>query len=420
MARVNDYELFDIIKDAFRFQPNYGTDNGGKRIFCKCHICGDSMRDKNQARLNSFVTPDGEVMVKCFNCDYSSHGKSYLYDYHPALWEKYRTSFIKQNLSGKVKEFEEDEEKIKEKVKELRDKNSNKTQFGFIVPEGYEKTHEINAFVEPEENESFKFPKTLPNVYRLDLIAKKHPNHAIVEYVRNRMIPTKHWNRLFYTGDFRRLVNEVKKEEVFKNLNYKEPRLVIPIYNENKEIEAFQGRALRKRDSNIKYMTIKLHELSTKIYGLDIVDPNKTAFFLEGPLDSLFVDNGLAITGGAVSVDKLPFKNNRAFIMDNEPRHKDTIPRIEKLIKEGESIVLFDKVNWKSKDINEILLNGEATLEEINDYIQNNVVSGFEAMVRFNNWSGTNSRTIFLERMQERRVKKKKDNFLSFIESKIG
>ena len=59
-------------------------------------------------------------------------------------------------------------------------------------------------------------------------------------------------------------------------------------------------------------------------------------------------------------------------------------------------------------------------LEEINDYIQNNVVSGFEAMVRFNNWSGTNSRTIFLERMQERRVKKKKDNFLSFIESKIG
>ncbi|MBQ0741482.1 hypothetical protein J9332_45140, partial [Aquimarina celericrescens] len=69
-----------------------------------------------------------------------------------------------------------------------------------------------------------------------------------------------------------------------------EPRLVIPIFDKKGKIESFQGRALRD-GAKSKYITIKACEESTKISGQDTIDPLKTVYLLEGPLDSLFVDN---------------------------------------------------------------------------------------------------------------------------------
>ena len=52
-----------------------------------------------------------------------------------------------------------------------------------------------------------------------------------------------------------------------KELKDNEKRLIIPFYDKEKNLVAFQGRALD--DSKIRYITIKLEENLPKIFGID-------------------------------------------------------------------------------------------------------------------------------------------------------
>ena len=59
---------------------------------------------------------------------------------------------------------------------------------------------------------------------------------------------------------------------------------------------AVQGRALSQSD--LRYITVRIDEQYPKIYGLDRVDISKPIYVVEGPIDSLFVDNCIAVAGG--------------------------------------------------------------------------------------------------------------------------
>jgi len=262
----------------------------------------------------------------------------------------------------------------------------------------YGNTVEVQPETIVKDVETFEYPTTLPYCMRLDEIDEEH---AIVKYVIDRKIPRNKWHRLFFTTNFIKLANYASPN-MYK-IEYPEPRLVIPIYNENGGIESFQGRAL-KDGARDKYLTVKFNENATKIYGLDTVDPSKTAYFLEGQIDSLFIDNGLAITGGNISTDEIDrvYKGDRAFIMDNEDRHPDTIQRIEKLLRSGEKIVLFDKVSWKGKDINQFVIDG-ISIREINEYIKANTLEGAVAMARFIAWKNVDVGMVKHERRERYR-----------------
>jgi len=82
-------------------------------------------------------------------------------------------------------------------------------------------------------------------------------------------------------------------------------------------------------------------------------------------------------------------KDRRVFILDNEPRHPDTKKRIQKFIDNNERVVLWDKmpIKYKScKDINAMVMAGWPQ-KEINEYLENNIISGLNAQLRFNYWS---------------------------------
>ena len=201
--------------------------------------------------------------------------------------------------------------------------------------------------------------------------------------MQNRMIPVDKMNLFWFTMEWKQLANKIH-EGTYTYIE-QEPRIVIPIFDKNNDVTAMQGRALRS-DAKLLYMTVKVDDDSNKIFGLERVDATKDVFFLEGPIDSVFIDNGLAIVGGNMTLTDAPFNGKRVWVLDNEPRSVDTCKRIKRYIDAGEKVVLWDNCRWTSKDVNDMILKEGATIEEVNQYLRRNIIQGLQATARFNRW----------------------------------
>ena len=150
---------------------------------------------------------------------------------------------------------------------------------------------------------------------------------------------------------------------------------------ENNKMFAFQGRAFGNEQP--KYITIKLEERD-KIFGLDRVDKREHVYVVEGPLDSLFLDNCIAVAGADVPLMDCDF----TVIFDNEPRNRELLKQIDKEIKKGHRVVLWpDQMNLK--DINDMIIHGYTKLE-IQKIIKDNTFIGAGAQLRFAEWRKTN------------------------------
>ena len=104
------------------------------------------------------------------------------------------------------------------------------------------------------------------------------------------------------------------------------PRMVIPFRDSNGDIFAYQGRAFGKEKP--KYITIILDESVPKIFGLDRVDTSRDIFVMEGPIDSLFIENSIAVAQSDLRVPQ--YKDKPVLVPDNEPRNKEIVKQIER------------------------------------------------------------------------------------------
>lgn len=311
------------------------------KLNCSCPICGDSSTDSYKARFWYYIWKDSSL-VHCFNCDYSSGFSNFLREQDEVLFRDYLLEKRKEETFGRKETFVEKEIDVSEKL------NSK-----LII-------------------EKLEFCE------RLDRLPENHP---IIKYVQNRAIPEHAYKRLWFTSQWQELVNQTK--QTFDNPKT-ECRLVIPIYNKNKKIESYQGRALTSK-ARQKYMTIKANDDSSKIYGVDQVnDSLPWVYVFEGPIDSLFIQNGIAITGGSLDLNVVPYPDKRIWVMDNEPRHPDTIKRMNKLIEAGEKVLFWDAAPWVSKDINDMVAKENACPDEIKNYIDENWEFGIMAKLRMN------------------------------------
>ena len=127
-------------------------------------------------------------------------------------------------------------------------------------------------------------------------------------------------------------------------------------------------------------MTIMLDEDRTKIYGLNRVDFNKTVYITEGPFDSLYIDNAIAMAGADVEWSLLNGKE-AVFVYDNEPRNKQIIDRISKAIDKGFEVVIWP-TNLEEKDINDMFLAGH----DVQSLVEFNTYTGLEAQVKLSEW----------------------------------
>ena len=148
---------------------------------------------------------------------------------------------------------------------------------------------------------------------------------------------------------------------------------------------AFQGRAFGNEQP--KYITIVLDSQKEKIYGLNRIDWKKTVYVVEGPIDSLFLDNCIATAQSDLRLKNR--KDNIVLVPDNEPRNEQIVKQIEKFINNNYSVVLWPE-SVKEKDINEMIISGK-TKSDIQHLIEQNTFNGISAKLKFTNWRKRNA-----------------------------
>jgi hypothetical protein len=233
---------------------------------------------------------------------------------------------------------------------------------------------------EPE----FKEAKTKP-VFRekisLESIESLPEEHFAKTYVRSRKIPEKFYSQLYFAPDFRKFVQELGIDK--EGLKEGDQRLVIPFYDENKNLVAFQGRALG--ESKLRYVTVKTSDDNSKVFGLDRIDQDKTIYVVEGPIDSLFLDNAVATADSNLeSITSIYDKSKVVLVFDNEPRNKEICKKIDEAIEKHFQVVIWPEM-IESKDINDMVLYGFSP-DEIQDIISKNTFVNLRAKAEFVNW----------------------------------
>jgi len=310
----------------------------------RCPYCGDSKKNRTKARGFVFRKKN-DLFYKCHNCGVGATlGKLIEYldlnTYKDYIMERYKRGC--DTITPKP-EF-----KFHEPIFN-RDKSSRRSKLG-------------------RSSESI--------VKELKSISELHHQHPARKIVEQRNLPRNSYKELFLCSEFYKYTNRLIPNK-FPSLNGDHPRLLIPFRDEEGEIFAYQGRAFGNEQP--KYITIKLQDRD-KIFGLDRVDKTKEVYVVEGPLDSLFLDNCIAVAGAEMPSLDCDF----TVIFDNEPRNKELLKQIEKTINHGHKICLWPDT-MEYKDINDMILGGY-TKEDIQEIIKENTFQTASAAVRFATW----------------------------------
>ena len=291
----------------------------------RCPICGDSQKHKNKAR-GYFYLVKTNTNYKCHNCGASLSFNNFLKQIDPTLHKQYTLEKFKGGHTGK--NFVVDEPK-----------------FDFKKP-------------------SFKKDLDLPKASEVPAARK---------YLEKRKLDS---TQFYYASEFMKWVNTQKK--TFDTIRRDESRIIIPMYDTERNLIGFQGRSLVP--NSVKYITVMLDEEAPKVYGLDKINKGETVYVVEGPFDSTFVSNSVAMCGSDSSLACLE-GSSIVYVYDNEPRNKEIVGKIEKCINRGERVIIWP-LGIEQKDINDMVLVGH----DIMSMLQSNIYSNLEAKIKFNNW----------------------------------
>ena len=292
----------------------------------RCPLCGDSQKQKNKARGYLYQVKNN-TNYKCHNCGINVSLNNFLKTFDSVLHqeyclEKYSSGFTGKNFTAEAPKFD------------------------------------------------FQKPKFRT---RLDL-PRASENKQAKEYLESRKLdPTK----FYYAEKFKEWTNSMSKTFDEKALKYEEPRIIIPLYYK-KELIGFQGRSLTP--SPIKYITIMLDDDAPKLYGYDDVNLGNPVYVLEGPFDSTFIKNSIAMCGSDLNLTNLNI-SRPVYVYDNEPRNLEIHKRMISKIESGDSIVIWP-TTIREKDVNEMFLSGH----DVQSAIESNTYSGLEAKLKFNEW----------------------------------
>ncbi len=305
---------------------------------CRCPICGDSQKNRTKCR-GYFYEKSNSFFYRCHNCGFGSSIKNFLDRVCPSLLNEYTVETFNESFTPRKKK--------KEVKMDFR-------------PFASKKVGKVKA-------------------QELSLLPDEHP---CKKFVAERKIPEKWHKKLFYTDNFNNFVSILIDDSV----SYpEEERLVIPFTDKDNNVYAAQGRRIVDGETP-KYFTAKPKEEEKLWFNLWDVDVNKPVMIVEGPIDSMFLSNAVAMVGSGAITD-LPERLQDAeiiYVLDNEPRNKQIVSYYKKLIDSDKKICIWPS-SVKCKDVNDMILNGMDS-EEVEELIAQNSFSNLEASLKFNNW----------------------------------
>ena len=290
----------------------------------RCPICGDSQKNSSKTR-GYLYSVKADMNFRCHNCGASRTFSNFLKEMDPTMHKQYVLERFKNGKTGR----------------------------GTVVED-------------PKFN--FEAPKFKPKV---DL-PKASENADAKKYLEDRKInPTK----FYYTDKFKAWSNSHKK--TFDSVKYDEPRIIIPLFYQDTMV-GFQGRSLGP--SKVKYITVMVNDDAPKIYGLDNIRTGTPVYITEGPFDSTFIRNSIAMCGADADVSRWGI-STPVYVYDNEPRSPEITRRIETAIASQQTVVIWPN-NIHEKDINDMVLAGH----DVQSVVESNVYSGLQAQLQFNTW----------------------------------
>ena len=298
----------------------------------RCPYCGDSEKYRNKTRGYFFQKKSG-LVFKCHNCGVGRSFANFLKDNANDLHDEYVMERYKSGLTGKGR-------------------NVADPEFNFSKP---------------------KFVKSQTDLPKVSELNNFHPAKG---YLLGRGIPESKFSDLYYAENFCQWTNDQKP--TFKNVKKDHPRIIIPFIDKDGKWFGYQGRSLDVNDK-MRYITIMLDEDRPKIYGLNKIDDTKTVFITEGPFDSLFISNSVAMCGADVDVSSYSW--DCVYIFDNEPRNTQICDRISNTIDRGDKVVIWDS-NIQLKDLNDMVLAGH----NVESLVESSIYQGLEAKVKFTEW----------------------------------
>jgi hypothetical protein len=314
-----------------------GAVHHGNLINFRCNICGDGETGRKKRGNLIFDKKRDIVYYKCFNygdCAAAGEktgmgqggawgGARWLKTYFPHIHKQYRSHIFQdanqsmENLSNKVAIFKNREAK----------KTSEQDAVKHFVP---------------------------------ILKGKGEIFDRAISICNERRIFRATWSHFFVATD-----------GIYKN------RLIIPFYDATGSIYYYQARDLVGQTP--KYLNRKVGR-DTAIYNLHHIDRSKPVIVLEGPLDSIYVENAVATLGIVVRKEALDLLEgcDLKWLYDNDIAG---LTATKEKLKLGKSVFMWSKFIEDhpevkdAKDINEayIMLNvtEKFTFGDLNKYFTN-------------------------------------------------
>ena len=298
----------------------------------RCPICGDSQKNKNKAR-GYFYQVKNNTNFKCHNCGINISFNNFLKEIDPPTHKQYSFEKFKEGHTGKNFVTSTPEE-VFQNIKEVKRKFKKKMKID------------------------------LPSAF--DVLSSQ-------SYLHGRAIFE---GDFYYARRFKEFVNTIKPK-FFDDLSFEDSRIIIPLVKDS-ELIGIQGRSLGP--SSVKYITVMLNDDAPKLYGFDEIDEKEPIYIVEGPFDSTFLDNSIAMVGADLDIGSFGW-SNYIWVFDNEPRNREITDRISKTIDRGDKVVIWPS-NIREKDINDMVLCGH----QVKDVVKYNTYQGLEAKLNFTTW----------------------------------
>ena len=299
----------------------------------RCPYCGDSKKNKTKTRGYIFSVK-GDHVYKCHNCGITRSFSNFLKDNAPHVYDEYVMERYKEGTIGKN------------------------------VPK-------------PDLTQFISKPKFEKKTIDLEPLSCLNNFHVAKKYILGRGIPENKLDRLYYCPNFKEWTNTQK--QTFSDTTNDEERIIIPLNDTDGNLIGFQGRSLSP-NAKMRYITVMLNEDAPKLYGLDHINKNETIYIVEGPLDSFFLENAVAMCGSDVDIRSFGW-SDYIWVYDNEPRSRQITDKISKSIDAGDSVVIWPR-SIKEKDLNDMVTSGI----NVKNVIQSNVYQGLKAKLQLSNW----------------------------------
>ena len=300
----------------------------------RCPYCGDSQKHRNKAR-GYFFLKKSEYIFKCHNCGMGRSLGNFLKDNAPDLYDQFLLEKYRAGATGKGRHT-------------------------------------------PNPRYKSAKPNFVSKIADLQSISDLNKKHAARKYLEDRQIPQEKLSSLYYTERFKTWINS-KKPGTFKSLQNDRPRIIIPLTDKEGNWFGVQGRSLLP-NATMRYITILFDEDKQKVFGLNNVNESEPVYVVEGPIDSLFLGNAIAMAGSDIDCRSFGW-SDYIWVYDNEPRNRQIVERITNSIDRGEKVVIWPQAVTK-KDINDMIMVG-LNPQEI---IKQNTYQGIQAKIKLTEW----------------------------------